>query len=191
MTDTVGWDPTVIITMSLFTWLGLSECQFKLLVFSQGAILQCVHMPRVNLEGATLRGCSMDERLGVRTNLEGMCVCVHVCMYLNTCCTVPSLVMVDYPTLTRSANIHHERQFKELRPPGPSTSRKKHATNLLVYGHTTKTMQICRQVIVTLNRYRKLIIVYPLQANTLSTLYCPSSYICNFTCFKRPSVTMF
>lgn len=28
-------------------------------------------MPRVNLEGASLRGCSMDERLGIHTNLEG------------------------------------------------------------------------------------------------------------------------
>ena len=28
-------------------------------------------MPRVNLEGATLRGCSMDERIGIHTNLEG------------------------------------------------------------------------------------------------------------------------
>ena len=37
----------------------------------QGAILQCVHMPRVNLEGASLKGCSMDERLGVSTNMEG------------------------------------------------------------------------------------------------------------------------
>ena len=28
-------------------------------------------MPRANLEGAVLKGCSMDERLGVSTNLEG------------------------------------------------------------------------------------------------------------------------
>ena len=40
-------------------------------------------MPRVNLEGATLRGCSMDERLGVRTNLEGVFVCVCVVLYLH------------------------------------------------------------------------------------------------------------
>ena len=41
-----------------------------------------MHMPRVNLEGATLKGCSMDERLGVRTNLEGVCMyaCVHICI---------------------------------------------------------------------------------------------------------------
>ena len=33
-------------------------------------------MPRVNLEGASLIGCSMDERLGIHTNLEGEIVCV-------------------------------------------------------------------------------------------------------------------
>ena len=45
-------------------------------------------MPRVNLEGSSLKGCSMDERLGIHTNLEGrwydlyhtmselVCVCV-------------------------------------------------------------------------------------------------------------------
>ena len=37
----------------------------------QDAIVQCVHMPRVNLEGASLKGCSMDARLGRNTNLEG------------------------------------------------------------------------------------------------------------------------
>ena len=41
--------------------------------FPQGAVVQCVHMPRVNLEGANLKGCSMDTRHGVHTNLEGMC----------------------------------------------------------------------------------------------------------------------
>ena len=34
-------------------------------------MIQCVHMPRVNLEGATLKGCHMGERLGVQTNMEG------------------------------------------------------------------------------------------------------------------------
>ena len=41
-------------------------------------------MPRVNLEGASLKSCSMDERLGIHTNLEGtyVQVCgVHVCVY--------------------------------------------------------------------------------------------------------------
>ena len=42
-----------------------------LLSLLQEAVLQCVHMPRANLEGAVLKGCSMDERLGVSTNLEG------------------------------------------------------------------------------------------------------------------------
>ena len=44
---------------------------FLSLTHTQESILQCVHMPRVNLEGAVLKGCSMDERLGVSTNLEG------------------------------------------------------------------------------------------------------------------------
>lgn len=70
-------------------------------------------MPRVNLEGATLRGCSMDERLGVRTNLEGVFVCVLYCTYMLLC----TLVMVDY--LTRSEKLHYDGQFKELRSPGP------------------------------------------------------------------------
>ena len=28
-------------------------------------------MPRANLEGASLRGCTMDSRMGTHTNLEG------------------------------------------------------------------------------------------------------------------------
>lgn len=33
--------------------------------------MQCVRMPRANLEGATLRGCIMDSQMGINTNLEG------------------------------------------------------------------------------------------------------------------------
>ncbi|XP_003383321.1 PREDICTED: BTB/POZ domain-containing protein KCTD9-like isoform X1 [Amphimedon queenslandica] len=35
------------------------------------AVLQCVHMPRVVMEGACLKKCIMDASLGVSTNLEG------------------------------------------------------------------------------------------------------------------------
>ena len=55
----------------------------------------------------------MDERLGVRTNLEGVFVCVLYCTYMLLC----TLVMVDY--LTRSEKLHYDGQFKELRSPGP------------------------------------------------------------------------
>ena len=34
-------------------------------------MVQCVRMPRANLEGATLKGCMMDSRMGIHTNLEG------------------------------------------------------------------------------------------------------------------------
>ena len=34
--------------------------------------MQCVHMPRVNMEGATFKGCTMDTMMGIHTNLEGI-----------------------------------------------------------------------------------------------------------------------
>jgi uncharacterized protein YjbI with pentapeptide repeats len=53
----------------------LSHCVFERADLFQAnlneAVVQCVHMPRANLEGATLKGCHMGERLGVQTNLEG------------------------------------------------------------------------------------------------------------------------
>lgn len=50
-------------------------------------MIQCVRMPRANLEGATLKGSIMDSRMGIHTNLEGDCFKgVRDCPspYLNT-----------------------------------------------------------------------------------------------------------
>ena len=52
-------------------------------------------MPRVNLEGATLKGCTMDKRMGIHTNLEGTYTSIHTYM-----CTggrdVPGLLWYRY-----------------------------------------------------------------------------------------------
>ena len=44
---------------------------FNFYLSLQGAVVQCVRMPRANLEGASMKGCIMDSRMGVHTNLEG------------------------------------------------------------------------------------------------------------------------
>ena len=122
--------------------------------------MQCVHMPRVNLEGATLRGCSMDERLGVRTNLEGVFVCVLYCTNMLLC----TLVMVDYLTRSaqgRSGKLHYDGQFKELRSPGPLSS-------VIPCHHSAVMTVLSKQYrfVDTLNH--KLVIIRPLQEK------CPS-----------------